>query len=457
MKAWVNVSAEFVHDGDGSTTTGFFNQKATIHGKADIGDFIGAVACASQNPDSYSIGARSGWQMRSIKGVHVSTNGYRVRTGRGHVELPPPYNNSFSGLINIQNTDDVCFKYCVIAALHPPASKPTRMVYYVAKKNKHFYAKYDWTGVKFPTGVADIRRFENNNPGIAISCFTLCEETKKVHPLSISKVPSPEEPIHILFYKEHWILISNLDRLLNSGNKDQRHYCERCLHAFKSKAKLLQHASQCAAFKPMRVSVPQPGKDGKASTLSFKGDHKIMQVPMVIFADSKAINHETHETTPSGKTLRSSDHRCVSIRARVESKVAGYKTFSFQCTGVDAADQFLRKLYELRPELTKEFTKNTPMKMTANDEKGHAGADVCCECKKAFGSCTIKRKVRHHYHMTGEYIGACHADCNLRMGLRYVDIPVFFHNGKGYDNHLIIQAISRLEDIKSAKLSVIPG
>jgi hypothetical protein len=98
----------------------------------------------------------------------------------------------------------------------------------------------------------------------------------------------------------------------------------------------------------------------------------------------------------------------------------------------------VRKLYELRPELTKEFTKNTPMKMTAKDEKAHAEADVCCECKKAFGSCTNKRKVRHHDLKTGEYIGAFHADCNLRMGIRSVDIPVFFHNGKGYDNHFII-------------------
>jgi hypothetical protein len=29
-------------------------------------------------------------------------------------------------------------------------------------------------------------------------------------------------------------------------------------------------------------------------------------------------------------------------------------------------------LYELRPELSKEFTKNIPMKMTPKDEKAHA-------------------------------------------------------------------------------------
>jgi hypothetical protein len=59
-------------------------------------------------------------------------------------------------------------------------------------------------------------------------------------------------------------------------------------------------------------------------------------------------------------------------------------------------------------------------------------------------------------HKTGDYIGVCHADCNLRIGICKVEIPVFFHNGEGYDNHLISQAISRLENIENLKLSVIP-
>jgi hypothetical protein len=37
----------------------------------------------------------------------------------------------------------------------------------------------------------------------------------------------------------------------------------------------------------------------------------------------------------------------------VESKVPGYYGFTFQCTGDDAVDQFVRKLYDLRAELTK--------------------------------------------------------------------------------------------------------
>jgi hypothetical protein len=107
--------------------------------------------------------------------------------------------------------------------------------------------------------------------------------------------------------------------------------------------------THCAAFKPMRVSVPKLNKDGKAPTLSFKTEHKKTHIPIVIYADSEAINHQITEVTPSGKTELNTEHRCVSIRAHVESKVSGFDSFTFQCTSDDAADEFVRKLYELRP------------------------------------------------------------------------------------------------------------
>jgi hypothetical protein len=77
-------------------------------------------------------------------------------------------------------------------------------------------------------------------------------------------------------------------------------------------------------------------------------------------------------------------------------------------------------------------------------------------CNEAFDTCKAKPKVRHHDHKTGDYIGTCHADYNLRMGNRQVEILVLFHNDKGYDKSFIIPAISSLEDIENVKLSVIP-
>ena len=51
------------------------------------------------------------------------------------------------------------------------------------------------------------------------------------------------------------------------------------------------------------------------------------------------------------------------------------------------------------------------------------------------------KKVRDHDHISGEFRGAAHNICNLVEGVKNTKkykVPVFFHNLKGYDSHLII-------------------
>ena len=48
-------------------------------------------------------------------------------------------------------------------------------------------------------------------------------------------------------------------------------------------------------------------------------------------------------------------------------------------------------------------------------------------------------KVRAHCHFTGKFLGATHNICNLNRNYGKFKIPVFFHDGKGYDAHFIIQ------------------
>eukprot|EP00873_Tetraselmis_striata_P036331 jgi/Tetstr1/456595/TSEL_004129.t1 len=449
---WVNIESAFAKGAE--ETLAHLNMSRTIHGEEDILDFVRAVGEAAADPEKYPIGVGSGWTFAGIRGLQVNANGFRVRTGTGHVPLPKPYDNSRSGLINIQNDDDdLCFKYCIIAALHLPATKPTRIDYYVARKNQRLYDAYDWTGVKFPTAVKDVRRFEANNPELALTCFMLNEETNRVTPLSITTAEGDRRVINLLLYKKHWVFISSMDRLFNSRG-DQRWYCERCLHGFKSPETRAAHITHCAAHKPMLTSLPPPDK----ASCGFKAIHKSMAVPMVINADSEAINAPIDERSPSGKTARTSEHRCISIRARVESRVTGYASHEFQCSGADAADQFVAKLNSLRPELVRETTRNIPMVVMRADKEAHASAITCCECKKEFGRCINTRKVldRPPRPQTGKYIDACHSLCNFKMQLRKVSVPVYFHNGKGYDIHFILNAIGRIESIDGAKLEVIP-
>ena len=79
--------------------------------------------------------------------------------------------------------------------------------------------------------------------------------------------------------------------------------------------------------------------------------------------------------------------------------------------------------------------------MTDEDETNFAKATKCQICDKAY----IKpdTRVRDRCHITGDYRGSVHQDCNLklRINAKEIKIPVIFHNVKGYDSHFIMQEI----------------
>ena len=51
-------------------------------------------------------------------------------------------------------------------------------------------------------------------------------------------------------------------------------------------------------------------------------------------------------------------------------------------------------------------------------------------------------------------MGPAHYECNLNRNYKNFKIPVFFHNGKGYDAHFIIQELSNIEQIE--QINIIP-
>ena len=60
-----------------------------------------------------------------------------------------------------------------------------------------------------------------------------------------------------------------------------------------------------------------------------------------------------------------------------------------------------------------------------------------------------KMKVRDHDHLTGEYRGAAHSNCNLNYKVPRF-IPIYFHNFSGYDAHLFVKEFG--EDYNNIKL-----
>ena len=56
----------------------------------------------------------SGWTVKQIKGFVITTNTQKPSRGSSYIPTPEKLNNSKLGLVNIQNEDEQCFKWCMI-------------------------------------------------------------------------------------------------------------------------------------------------------------------------------------------------------------------------------------------------------------------------------------------------------------------------------------------------------
>ena len=72
--------------------------------------------------------------------------------------------------------------------------------------------------------------------------------------------------------------------------------------------------------------------------------------------------------------------------------------------------------------------------------------ETCLFCADPLLVPNFKDSVRDHDHMTGKYRGAAHNKCNFKLKLnpKTTPIPVIFHKLKGYDGHLLMQAMARV-------------
>ena len=76
-------------------------------------------------------------------------------------------------------------------------------------------------------------------------------------------------------------------------------------------------------------------------------------------------------------------------------------------------------------------------------------ANTCYLCRNAFlkEDDPLGHRVRDLDQITGNYLGAAHRQCNIERPVKY-QIPVFIHNFRGYDSHLIVHQFRFYKDRK---------
>ena len=107
---------------------------------------------------------------------------------------------------------------------------------------------------------------------------------------------------------------------------------------------------------------------------------------------------------------------------------------------------FCRTILEWSTQVHAFYCTNLPMNQLSMVEiDAFKQAKLCYICGKVFGKGNGLWNVRDHDHLTGAFLGVVCEGCNINQRPDWMYIPLFFHNGKNYDTHLLICEITKAE------------
>lgn len=376
----------------------------------------------------------SGWIYQFIDTFYVNIASYQPLKGSSYVELPSELKLSHA-CVNIKNTDNKCFKWCLLAHLHPAAKDANRTSKYL-----DYWNEIIDTGITYPVTLNDIPKMEKLN-NLKINVYSY--ENKTMAPIYVNP-ENPFDAINILLFKDHYVLIRDFDKLMFSHTKHKaaKHFCMRCLHCCSSRQSLLKHQETCKNFDTVRPIMPT----GKDIMLHFKNYKNKMQVPYVIYADFECLTTEL-ETNPELNTNKYQRHDPCGFCYQIVSIDPNYQPEPVVYRGPNAHEKLVEKLLEEQKQLMVRIKNVVPVKpLTREQRTEYNEADTCHICEGP-----IQEKALDHCHITGEYRGAACNGCNLNYQNKPV-IPVIFHNLKNYDSHFIIQVAGKYTD----KIDCIP-
>lgn len=383
----------------------------------------------------------SGWIINGLTKLEIKLAHYEPLRASSYLELPSKYRNPDYKLINIQNQDQQCFKWCVARSNCLDQKNPQR----VSTRLKEEAEKYNWDGIEFPVQLNQISKFEDQNT-VSVSVYSF-DEKLDLYPLRITKVKK-EKNVNLVMIRNdanmHYVLMKDLSPFINSKHNGKKHICSYCLHSFYKKELLDAHEPSCSIHTPVRMELAE-------GPVKFKNHFKEVKHPFVIYADFESTLKKIITCQPNPEesyinniNMHVPNSFCCYTKCEVDihSKLESYQ-------GPDSQKKFVEYLISEVNRIYNIMKVNKQMNMSREEKDAYYKAKICYVCNSSF---TDKNyKVRDHNHLTGEYRGAAHLMCNLKIRNPSF-IPVFMHNLSGYDAHLFVKELGNIE----GKLNIIP-
>jgi hypothetical protein len=400
----------------------------------------------------------SGWVLNGIRGLDIefgncgplngSCNKYCVKFTKELKKLPHP----------TKSTN--CFLHAV--AFHFVKEEN------VKKLNK-FANKYFKVNISSPVSVKDIPIFESQNQHLKIKINVLYLDDESVYPILFSKNIHAKHHITLVLYKteigdeiiSHYCYVTDVNKFLrktymtNKQSYDKSIRCLNCFSKFTSKDNaqqdLNEHYKKCLKNKPRETRVPNRG-----STLQFKNYNNKFKSYYIGFFDFESCHKKPkHSCACEENAVCHHKTKVMAVQEPItvsfmildwHGKIVMQETYS----GKDCVKYFLNALLDAEEELLSTLNEFPDLNMSSDDELNFVNQNVChiCEC-----NISNSEKVRDHCHVTGEFLGAAHPECNVNRREKK-KIPMFCHNFTGYDGHFLLQHLGGDERI--TKLEGLP-
>ena len=299
--------------GEVITITAHFNSKNVINLDSTDVDILysKSVDKMMEAMSTYqSLG--SNWRLKSVAELSANTIAYKPIKGSSYIPLPAFLAHK-KAIVNMQNEDDQCFKWCIARALNDNVKNPGRITTELREQSE----KLDWRGIVFPVAVDEnvYTKIERNN-NININVYGY-EETDGVFPLYIS-ISTHDRVVDLLLIsdgiKKHYCWIKNFNKLMSNRtetNHNSMHYCKRCLQGYRTEKSHNNHNEYCSKHGAQKIEVPKPG-----TKIKFINYNRSMRVPFAVYADFESFIKpiDTCQPDPRGSyTNKFQKHEASSI------------------------------------------------------------------------------------------------------------------------------------------------
>ena len=439
LKIWTSTEIEYAKPGsDGEPIVKYLHTKAqTVYNDFELDQLVKHIINQTVERNANYIQDRSGLVVHKVNStaLHIATHA-PLDAASGWSELPKAIRDKHA-VVNIHNKegDNRCFGYAILSMLHPHSDNPHRATNY-----DRFFHTLNLHQLNYPIEPSNVPVIEDIIR-IAISIYGCSDDGLYKFPIYVSKKQFPKR-IDLLYWKEHFAWIKDFPALFFDVSKyeHKKFFCHNCLGHFVSQNALDNHNRNCqmAGFMSTIYTMPHEG-----TILKFKNVRHEQKLVFKIFADFEAL------IAPPGDNPNNRAHTPCGAGFKVVSLLPGMQIPYQSFRGANCVDWFLDTLVEIEQRLLHYLFEERPLIWDTDQEAQdrHAVAPNCYLCGGEFGADESTRKVRDHDHLTGIYRGAAHSKCNLLLQKTY-KIPVFFHNFRGYDSHILVHSLPRFPDRK---------